>query len=189
MNKWLRRAVGTVGIAGGIWLLGSGTAHADNATPANDPQRLSGLLDSLFTPAGGPTNLGLTLDTPTTRVQTGALPGGPLSFSPGHGRAGVTVHTPLGRHREMAVGGLLDALPISDVLPPRDLGGMTAAPADQQESTRTEGLADLPLIGGLLPLGDLQSGGLPLVSTLTRALPLDATSLPLVGTRCRSSTA
>ena len=89
MNKWLRRAVGTVGIAGGIWLLGSGTAHADNAAPANDPQRLSGLLDSLFTPAGGPTNLGLTLDTPTTRVQTGALPGGPLSFSPGHGRAGV----------------------------------------------------------------------------------------------------
>ena len=65
MNKWLRRTVGTVGIAGGIWLLGSGTAHADAANPASDPQRLTGLLDNLFTPAGGPSNLGLTMGTPT----------------------------------------------------------------------------------------------------------------------------
>ena len=27
MNKWFRRAVGTVGIAGGVLLLGAGTAH------------------------------------------------------------------------------------------------------------------------------------------------------------------
>src|SRR5438105_10488134 len=80
MNKWLRRTVGTVGIASGIWLLGSGAAHADASTPANDPQRLSGLLEGLFTPTGGPNNLGLTLATPhggvTDPVATVASGGG-----------------------------------------------------------------------------------------------------------------
>jgi hypothetical protein len=44
MNKWFRRAVGTVGIAGGVLLLGSGTAQADDSvTAAKDPQLLHGL--------------------------------------------------------------------------------------------------------------------------------------------------
>jgi hypothetical protein len=33
MDKWFRRAVGTVGVAGGMLLLGTGTAHADDAVP------------------------------------------------------------------------------------------------------------------------------------------------------------
>src|SRR2546430_3610052 len=79
MNKWLRRAVGTVGIAGGVWLLGSGAAHADATTTATDAQHLTGVLDSLFTPTGGPNNLALNLDRATTALPTA----GPMSFTHG----------------------------------------------------------------------------------------------------------
>src|SRR5437773_6941735 len=125
MNKWLRRTVGTVGIAGGIWLLGSGAAHADAATPASDPQRLTGLLDSLFTPAGGPSNLGLTM--------------GDLAPHAGRTVRALTSDVPEG------VPAVLHALPITDVVPVQGLGGL-AAP---QES----GIAGLPFIGDGLPLG------------------------------------
>src|SRR4051812_3075317 len=57
MNKWFRRAVGTVGIAGGVLLLGAGTAHADDSVAAaKDPQQLNGLFDDLMKPTGGPNN-------------------------------------------------------------------------------------------------------------------------------------
>src|SRR5207302_4673412 len=111
-----------------IWLLGSGAAHADNSTTANDTHRLSGLLDSLFTPAGGPTNLGLTLDTPSTRTDAGLLENGPLAFSPGQGHTGLTAHalTVGGRPQDISlpdrVPDVMSGLPITDVLPPRDLG-------------------------------------------------------------------
>jgi hypothetical protein len=65
MNKWFRRAVGSVGVAGGVLLLGAGTAHADNSVPAAmDPQQLHGLFNDLLTPAGGPNNQGLSLNAP-----------------------------------------------------------------------------------------------------------------------------
>ncbi len=154
MNKWLRRAVGTVGIAWGVWLLGSGAAHADATTDAFAPQHLYDTVSGLFAPTGGPNNQALSLLTPATEAVTG-----PLSFSHGAG-------TVAGQQEN----GLLDALPITDVLPP----------------TGTENGLGLPLVGalpidGLLPLGELRSGGLPVAGTLTRSLPLDATSLPGVG--------
>jgi hypothetical protein len=81
MNKWFRRTVGTVGIAGGIWLLGAGAAHADDAA-VKDPQQLNGLFDEILTPAGGPNNLGLSLDAPDRKMSTGLVPGGPLAPAP-----------------------------------------------------------------------------------------------------------
>src|SRR4051794_496986 len=95
MNKWFRRAVGTVGIAGGILLLGAGTAHADDSvTAAQDPQQLNGLFDEMLKPAGGPNNLGLSLDTPGKRMSTGLVPGGPLAMGQQKGQPGAVVHTP-----------------------------------------------------------------------------------------------
>src|SRR5579859_2986671 len=134
MNKWLRRAVGTVGIAGGVWLLGSGAAHADATTDAFDAQHLSDTVGSLFQATGGPSNQALSLLTPATQAGSG-----PLAFTHGAG-------TTAGQQEN----GLLDALPITDVLPP----------------TGTERGLGLPLVGalpidGLLPLGELRSGGLP----------------------------
>src|SRR5947207_4495327 len=149
MNKWLRRTVGTVGIAGGIWLLGSGTAHADASTPANDPQRLTGLLDSLFTPAGGPSNLGLTMVDP-----------GHLAPQAGRTVRELTSQVPHG------VPALLHALPITEVVPVHGLGAVTAP----QES----GIAGLPFIGDDLPL----AGSLPLADALPAGLVPDQAGLP-----------
>ncbi|MEJ3743045.1 hypothetical protein WEI85_07145 [Actinomycetes bacterium KLBMP 9797] len=56
MNKWFYRAVGSVGVAaGGFLLLGGGAAQAEDvdATPASDPLDLRGALDDFFTPVTG----------------------------------------------------------------------------------------------------------------------------------------
>src|SRR3954466_11271972 len=90
MNTWFRRAVGTVGIAGGVLLLGAGAAHADDSV-AKDPQQLHGLFDDLLSPTGGPGNSGLRL----AEVHKGQLP---------------TDSLPAGTR----VPGVLGALPISD---------------------------------------------------------------------------
>ncbi|NUT37982.1 MAG: hypothetical protein HOV79_33460, partial [Hamadaea sp.] len=63
MNKWLFRAVGTVGVASGIWLLGGGAAHAQEATAA-DPQAMRGIVDGFLSPTSGLTDLGLGAHTP-----------------------------------------------------------------------------------------------------------------------------
>src|SRR4051812_49896352 len=96
MNKWFRRAVGTVGIAGGILLLGAGAAHADDSvSAAKDPQKLNGLFDDLMKPTGGPGNLGLSLNAPGHRqMSTGLVPGGPLAMSDHGGQPGAVAHTP-----------------------------------------------------------------------------------------------
>src|SRR5947209_17826332 len=95
MNKWFRRAVGTVGIAGGVLLLGAGAAHADESvTAAKDPQQLNGLFDELLKPTGGPNNLGLSLDAPGRRVSAGLVPGGPVSAAAHRGPTGAVLHTP-----------------------------------------------------------------------------------------------
>ena len=61
MNKWFRRAVGTVGIAGGALLLGTGAAQADDSVPAaEDPQLLHGLVEDVLSPSGG---AGMSVDT------------------------------------------------------------------------------------------------------------------------------
>src|SRR5256885_14134248 len=77
MNKWFRRAVGTVGIAGGFLLLGAGTAHADDSvSAAKDPQLLHRLLEDPFKPARGPSNLRPSPHTPDQRLSAGMVPGG-----------------------------------------------------------------------------------------------------------------
>ncbi len=51
MNKWLRRAAGTVGVAGGPLLLAGGAAQAD--APTSDAALApGGLIHNLFTPLG-----------------------------------------------------------------------------------------------------------------------------------------
>ena len=66
MNTWFRRAVGTVGLAGGMLLLGAGAAHAD------DTALVPGQLDDLFSPAGGPNNQSLQLEAHGSRIDTSA---------------------------------------------------------------------------------------------------------------------
>ncbi len=142
MNTWIRRAVGTVGVAGGMLLLGAGTAHAQGLAPT------TGALDDLTSPAGdlaaldAPDNLGVTLDTPGARWSAGALDDGPVAFGPNHGEVGATLHTPgeHGQARDVFAGG---RLPAQDLLP---LGGLP----------RTEAL---PLMSGHLPA--LTGQGLP----------------------------
>ena len=190
MNKWFRRAVGTVGIAGGICLLGSGAAHADTSSSAvPDTQRLAGLLDSLFTPAGGPTNLGLTLDTPSARTDAGLVPKGPFAVSHGTGHTGLTAHalTAGGRPQNIAlpdrVPDVMSGLPITDVLPLKDLGGLALAPA-RTESTGGTALTGLPLLSSL-PLDGVPIEGLPLHGLPLAGLPLDGLAgtdgVPVVG--------
>src|SRR2546430_4952104 len=155
MNKWLRRTVGTVGIASGIWLLGSGAAHADASTPANDPQHLSGLLDGLFTPAGGPNNLGLTLTTPHDPVAD--------SVAGASGSIGG------------AVPELLNALPITDVLPLRDLGGL-AAPQPATEGLPLAG--SLPALASAVPLAGAGPSPAEALPSPARGVPPPARPVP-----------
>jgi hypothetical protein len=190
MNKWIRRAVGTVGIAGGALLLGTGTAQADDSvTAAQDPQLLHGLVEDLFSPTGGP---GLSLDTPGHRTTAGLRPGGLVQTSGNQGEVGVVLHAPdgNGERRDLFVGGrppdVFNALPVSDVVPVDGLG-LRPAPvaAPQGESLRGESLPVpdmpvkvLPALDGL-PLGGLPLGGLPLGGLPLGGLPLGG--LPLGG--------
>src|ERR1051325_7305770 len=91
MNKWLRRAAGTVGLAGGMIALACGAAQADAPTPSAALPG-NGFLHNLFTPLAG-ANLGLSVDVPGTRVDAGLLPDGPLALAPNDGRVGVVAHT------------------------------------------------------------------------------------------------
>src|SRR5262245_49952321 len=130
MNKWFRRAVGTVGVAGGILLLGAGTAHAE------DVATTAGALDDLISPAGdlaalnGPDNLGATLDTPGARWSAGTMDGGPFAFGPNNGELGATLHTPdeNGQPRDVFAGGrlpdLLRGLPATGAAVPSKLQGV-----------------------------------------------------------------
>jgi hypothetical protein len=166
MNKWIRRAVGTVGIAGGALLLGAGTAHADDSvTAAEDPQLLHGLIEHLFSPTGG---AGMSLDTPGHRTTTGLMPGGPLRTSANDGDTGVVVHAPdrNGQPRDVFAGGrmpdLFRALPITDAIPSSGLG-LTPQPAEG------------------LPFGD---GGLPVDNVpldLPQGLSSNGLGLPIDG--------
>jgi hypothetical protein len=131
MNKWLRRAAGTVGLAGGFLVLASGAAQADEATP-NASLPASPLLHNIFTPLGT-ANLGLSLDVPGTRLDAGLLPDGPLSLVPNDGRVGVTAHTLTknGQPQDVFLNGklpdVLHVLPIDGLLPPGVFGPVTNA--------------------------------------------------------------
>jgi hypothetical protein len=189
MNKWFRRAVGTVGVAGGMLLLGAGAAHAEDTAPT------AGALDDLISPAGdmatlgGPDNLGVTVDTPGARWSAGALDDGPVAFGPNTGEVGATVHTPgeRGQARDVFAGGrlpdVLRSLPAQDLLEMHGLHGLSGLSPTTGDglvpsggrglassaTERTEALPNvtgLPLVDGHLPV--LAGQGLP---------PLDATSV------------
>jgi hypothetical protein len=127
MNKWFRRAVGTVGIAGGMLLLGAGTANADDAalTP--------GLLDDLFSPTGG--RLALPPNAPDT-AENLALHSLPEAGEP---------------QDAVRIGEILGALPISSVLPASGLGlptGNSMPVLDPTQDIATVGVPGARLVQG-----------------------------------------
>ncbi|WP_157545554.1 hypothetical protein [Hamadaea tsunoensis] len=85
MNKWLYRAVSTVGVASGILMLG-GAAYAQDAAaaPQADPQALQGLLAGVFSPTSGLSDLGLSADLSGAGADTTAA--GPLQLRANDGR-------------------------------------------------------------------------------------------------------
>jgi len=163
MNKWFRRAVGTVGVAGGMLLLGAGTAHADDSA-----------LDDL-------NNLGLSLDTPGSRVSAGTVDGGPLLVEKNTGEVGATVHAP--GERDVFLGGrtpnVMDAIPLTSVVPADGLGLPSAVPG-----LSGTGLPGLSGVAGQ-PTEALNAPALPLLGTLQSMLPLpglgSAPSLDSIG--------
>ena len=104
MNRWLYRAAGTVGIAGGFLLLGAGSAQAD------DPEGTEALLGDVFSPTSGLPPLDLAVD------GTAAPDAGELTLDPQDGRLGEPEL--LGSLPALPVGGLdslLNQLPLGGV--------------------------------------------------------------------------
>jgi hypothetical protein len=180
MNKWMRRTVGTVGIAGGIWLLGSGAAHADDAAaqqPAAEPQAgaagAGGLLGNLL-PADGAQQGGgsagssagsSATDGPTSKL----VPPGVLTLAPNQGQVALLPGP------GSQVQGVLKGIPLSNVVPAKNLGG-TQKSQPIANGAGTEALTGLPVLGSGL-------GGLPLAGDVTHGLPTGAAGdvLPLGG--------
>ncbi|MEV4507346.1 hypothetical protein AB0K00_00100 [Dactylosporangium sp. NPDC049525] len=188
MNTWFRRAVGTVGLAGGILLLGAGAAHAD------DSALVPGQLDDLFSPAGGPNNQSLQLEAHGSRIDTSAA-----SSSQAGRRTTSTSTTTRGGGQQLP--NVLQTLPLNTVLPTEMLG------LPRTTSSKVSNLSSVPgnaIPGGLptedsvaaLPLvGSLQQFGLPGMA----GMPVDAgdtlrgtsiadtrTAFPNVGTEATS---
>ncbi len=193
MNKWFNRAVGTVGVAGGMLLLGAGAAHADSVVPT------TGTLDDVFRPAPAD-SLGLTVDTPGSQVTTGMVDEGPLSVQKNDGQTGAVVHTPgeNGHSRDVFAGGRLpdplSALPSNDLMPGSALGvpqqpagalGVSQQPvsagkhaakaqhaATEARSRRGRSARNAPALPVLGTLSSLPlPGNLPVVGNATKALP------------------
>src|SRR5947207_1519527 len=194
MNKWFRRAVGTVGVAGGLWLLGAGTAHADDSvSAAKDPQQLHGLLKDLFTPTGGRASLGLSLDTPGHRMSAGVVPGGPLATTPHDGPSGLVLHAP-GRDGQpkdvfltAPVPNLLGALPINDVTRTAGLNGLvptSVVPGAAQSSASGSASASGTASGSEAASGSMSGSASGPTEALRGGSPLGAGTpdLPLPDT-------
>ncbi|WP_186316195.1 hypothetical protein [Catellatospora sichuanensis] len=165
MNKWFYRAVGAVGVAGGVMLLGNGVAHAETVTeaqPTADLQAMRGLVADLFSPTGGLHDLGLSIDMPDTRLNAGLRADGPLSITRGTGDLGVTAYAP--GVQDISLTGKVPDL--TRALPSTDLLNSTTGLLNG--STKEEGLPGLDSVTGMLsggPLGGLlgaQPGGSPL---------------------------
>ncbi|MEV6969057.1 hypothetical protein AB0M47_28475 [Hamadaea sp. NPDC051192] len=165
MNKWLFRAVGTVGVASGIWLLGGAAAHAHEATaaPVTDPQAMRGLLNNIFSPTNGLSDLGVSVDLPGNGVDAGLDAKAPLQLRTNDGRTGVTAHLP--QRQDVFLGGrlpsLADSVPAVAMLPERTEGlpGL---------SNLTDGLTGSGGAGGILGGLTGSSGPLNVVDGLTR---------------------
>jgi hypothetical protein len=179
MNKWMSRAVGTVGVAGGMLLLGAGVAHADDSVTPGALDELSG------------SNLGATLDTPGSEMSAGMVDNGPLALQKNNGELGTTLHTPgaNGESRDVFVGGrapdALGAVPGNDLMPNglRSWGlsqssllpGTAASTPRTAASTQGTGAERTPVQQG-------QSAPvIPVMGTLSQ-LPLSSLPVPGLGT-------
>lgn len=192
MNTWFRRAVGTVGMAGGILLLGAGAAHADDTL-------VPGQLDDLFSPAGGPNNQSLQLEAHGSRIDTTA------GSSTEAGRRTTAASTTT-RGGGQQLPDVLRTLPLSTVLPTDSLGlpRTTSSRASNLPAVQSlpgglpteDSVAALPLVGSLQQLGLPGMAGMPVAAgdtlrgtsiadsrTAFPSLPSDteAAGLPLVG--------
>ncbi|GAA0710516.1 hypothetical protein Drose_02255 [Dactylosporangium roseum] len=174
MNTWFRRAVGTVGVAGGMLLLGAGAAHADDTALA------PGKLDDLLAPSGS-----LALHAESSVIDTSTA----TTAEAGKQGSATGTTTQVGRQ----VPNVLRDLPLSTLLPTDALGlprttssRMPTLPALPTDAVPLPGavpaedsLAGLPLAGGL---GDLDALGLPGADSL-RGTSIANTRTALPGTR------
>jgi hypothetical protein len=210
MNTWFRRAVGTVGLAGGILLLGAGAAHAD------DSALVPGQLDDLFSPAGGPNNQSLQLEAHDSRIDTSAA----SSSQAGRRTTSTSTTTRAGGQQlpnvltllptemlglprttsskvsnlssvpgnALPTEGSVAALPLVGSLQQFGLPGMAGMPVDAGDTLQGTSIADtrtaFPNVGTeatSLPLGNGAGGGLPLVGGLPVVGGL-VNGLPVQGT-------
>ncbi|MEV0568862.1 hypothetical protein [Dactylosporangium sp. NPDC050588] len=188
MNTWFRRAVGTVGVAGGILLLGAGAAHADDAL-------MPGQLDDLLSPAGGPNNQSLQLEAHGSRIDTSA------DSSTQAGRR--TTSTRLSSPQLSRPSGSSRQLPsVLDMIPTEMLGlpRATSSKVSNLQSVPNQLPAEdsgaaLPLVGSLQQFGLPGVSGVPVAAgdtlhgtsiadtrTAFPGVPGEATSLPLGNT-------
>lgn len=193
MNRWLYRAAGTAGIAGGFLLLGAGIAHADQAGEA-DPDALLG---DAFSPTSGLPPLDLTGGVPGRAAGTG----GPRAGEVGADLVRVDGAEPVGLSaRVTGTGtGTLPTVPAAPVaaLPPAgdalDAPLLPALIGEQlaSEAGFTPGLltaAPVPeLLGVGLPLSHLFGAGalpgqLPAVDPAGGDLPVPGGAAPTAPT-------
>jgi hypothetical protein len=152
MNRWLYRAAGTVGIAGGFLLLGAGSAHADQASDT-DPESMDALLGDVFSPTSGLPPLDLTGGDPT-----GSLASGALTLDPADGRRGQA---------DRPATGMPELLPGLPGLPAGGLGSLLGGLP----------LGSVPLDSLGLPGGAVGAGG-PLLSDDLLSVDGGAVGLP-----------
>ncbi|GIJ51615.1 hypothetical protein Val02_85010 [Virgisporangium aliadipatigenens] len=200
MNKWVRRAVGTVGIAGGMLLLGAGAAQADDATTQGS-QPLHGLVEEFFDPTnnlgmgGGISGAGVSVDTPGQQTTAGSFAGrAPVQQTRNNGELGAALHAPdaSGKPRAVFAGGkppnvapmIPTGLPVesAEADPARTLvGAPPQLPDGNSLGTPLDGngLPPMdPFATGIPTTGALPTAGLPLVGESTRRpspRPLPAT--------------
>lgn len=149
MNRWIYRAVGTVGIAGGALVFGAGAAHADQ-TDLADPA-----LADVFSPTSGLPPLDLT---DPDRPAPGGAGAGELRLDPADGRAAPA------------------ARPGGAVAGPEVLPGLPGLPLGLDSLLGGLPLGGLPLGGA--PLDGAPLDGLPVDGLPTNGLPLDAVGAP-----------
>jgi hypothetical protein len=157
MNRWLYRAAGTVGIAGGFLLLGAGSAHADQASDT-DPESMEALLGDVFSPTSGLPPLDLT----GGDQATGSLASSALTLDPADGRHG-TADRPAAGEPE-----LLPGLPGLSGLPTGGLDSLLGGLP----------LGSVPMDSLGLPGGAVGAGG-PLVSGDDDLLSVDGDAVGL----------
>ena len=183
MNTWFRRAVGTVGLAGGILLLGAGAAHAD------DSALVPGQLDDLFSPAGGPNNQSLQLEAHGSRIDTSAASSSQAGRRTTTTQVGSQLSRPSGSSGQLP--NVLSMIPTEMLGLPRTtsskVSNLSAVPGNALPTE--DSVAALPLVGSLQQFGLPGMAGMPVDAgdTLKGTSIADTrTAFPNVGTEATS---